>query len=73
MFQDSLVNTMAADALAPSLARSSAAIVLTMQDGRVLVFHEEGFQLPVASQCWEMMENVDVFSYFLKWILPNKD
>ena len=34
---------MAADALAPCVAKSPAAMVLTMWDKRVLVFHEEGF------------------------------
>ena len=37
------VNTMATDTLPPYIARSSAAIVLTMWDKQVLVFHEEGF------------------------------
>ena len=40
---------MAADALAPCLARSSATMTLTTQDKWVLVFHWEGFQLPVPS------------------------
>ena len=34
---------MAADALAPSVARSSAATALTMQDQQVLVVHESNF------------------------------
>ena len=31
-----------------------------MQDKWVLVFHKEGFQLPVPSPCWEMIENANV-------------
>ena len=42
MFWDNYINTMAVDALAPCVARSSAAMGLTMQDRRVLVFHKEG-------------------------------
>ena len=34
---------MAADALAPYVARSSATMVINMQDEGVLVFHKEGF------------------------------
>ena len=41
---------MAIDALAPCVARTSAAVVLTMQDNKVLVFPEEEFQPPVPSQ-----------------------
>ena len=41
----------AADALAPSIARSSANEVHGKQ---VLVIHEQGFQLPVPSQSWEI-------------------
>ena len=45
---------MAADVIAPSpcVAMTSAAIVLTMLDKEVLVFHEGGFQLPV-SLLWD--------------------
>ena len=38
---------MAVDALNPCSTRSSASMVLAMQDICVLVFHEERFQLPV--------------------------
>ena len=51
---------MAADALAPCVTKSSAAMVLIMQDEHVLVFHEEGFQQPAPSPFWEMMENVNI-------------
>ena len=40
---------MAADALAPYVARSSATMVFTLWDKQVLVFHGERFQLTVPS------------------------
>ena len=40
---------MAADALAPFVARSSAAMLLIKQDKQVHVIHNERFQLPVPS------------------------
>ena len=46
-------------------ARSSAVMVLTMQDKGVLVFQEEGFQLPVISHCWKLIENAE-FLCFIK-------
>ena len=51
IFWDNEVNTMAADALAPCVARTSATIALIMLDKQVLVFHKEGSHLPVPSQC----------------------
>ena len=42
MFQDYYVNTIAADALAPYVARSSAVMVLTKWDKQVIVFHGRG-------------------------------
>ena len=44
MFWENYVNTKAVDALAPHVARTSAAMVLTMQDEQILVFDKEGFQ-----------------------------
>ena len=38
------VNTIAADALAPCVAKPSAAVIFTMLDKLVLVFYEERFQ-----------------------------
>ena len=38
---------MVADALAPYSARSSTAMVLFIKDKKILVFHEDGFQLPM--------------------------
>ena len=51
IFQDELVKTFAAYALAPHVARPSTAMVLTMQHKQVLFFHEEIFQLPVLPDC----------------------
>ena len=59
-FQNNLVDAMAADALAPCLARPSSTIVLSMQDKWNLGFHKEGFQLPVPSHCWEMIESANI-------------
>ena len=67
-----LVNIMAADALAPFVARASAAMVLTVFDQQVHDFHEEGSELPVASQCKEMIRNANKFLCFLKQIQPFK-
>ena len=38
---------MAADALAPYVARTSAVTILTMQDIQVVVLHDEEFYVPV--------------------------
>ena len=54
ILQDNLVDAMAVDALAPCVTRSSATIVLNMQDKWILDFCKEGFQLPVPSPCWEI-------------------
>ena len=60
------VNIMVADALAPYVARPSAAMVLMVWDKQALVFHGERFQLPAPSKCWEIKQNI--FSCFLKYI-----
>ena len=44
IFRKNYVTTMAADALAPRVARASAAMVLTVQVRHVLVHYEEEFQ-----------------------------
>ena len=46
---------MAADALAPRVMRTSAAILLTIQNKKVLGFHEEGFEVPAPYQFWEII------------------
>ena len=38
----------------PYVAKASAAMILTMQNRYALVLLEEGFQLPLPYQCWEM-------------------
>ena len=45
---------MSTDALAPCIARTSTAMILTVQARQVLVSSEEGFQLRVSSQCSEI-------------------
>ena len=48
------------------VARSSAFIVLAMLVKLIRVFHKEGFQLPVLSQCWKSIRNGNIFLSFLK-------
>ena len=57
------VNTMAADALAPCVARTSAAMILTMCKLDILDFLGNAFQQPVMFPLWEMMQNA--YSYFM--------
>ena len=54
---------MAADALAPYVARTSAAMILTMKKRYILVLSEEGFQLPASHQCGKMTQNVNIYFY----------
>ena len=63
IFLSPQVNATVADALAIQKARPSATMVSTTYDRQVLVFHKEGFQLPVSCQFWEMTENVYVNFY----------
>ena len=51
ILKENYVNTMVAGAVAPCIARSSATMILNMQDKRVLVFHVEGYQLPGPFYC----------------------
>ena len=53
---------MGVDTLAPCFAKSSAAMVLSMQGECVLVLHEVGFQQHAIS----VLGNLDTFSWFLK-------
>ena len=48
IFWDNLVSTVAADAVDPCITKSSATMELVMQNERDLVFHKEGFQLPMS-------------------------
>ena len=52
---------MAADALTLCVNKSSAAMVLVMQDNQVVVFQVEGFQLLVPFPSWEITEYANVF------------
>ena len=46
---------------------SKAMVVLSMQDNAgVIAIHDELFQLPVPSQCQEMIENTNTFFMFLR-------
>ena len=56
IWRENLVNTIAADDLAPSVARSSAAMVLSKWYQQVLVFHKVVSQADVPSYCWEVMK-----------------
>ena len=71
--QDSLVKTIADDALASGVTRSSAAMISTMYpDKQVLVFYEQRYWLPAPCQCWIMIRNVNIFSCILISIQQDK-
>ena len=61
LFCENNFNNLAADILAPCIARPSTAMVLTMHVKQVLVSHKEGFQLPILFQCSETIENANTF------------
>ena len=52
---------MADDVVIPWVASSSTTMVSHMQGKHVRVFHEEGFQLPVTYQCYEMKKKYIYF------------
>ena len=54
-FRETWVKNMTTDALAMQGTRASAAMILNMQDKKVLVTCGEGIQLPVSSQCWQII------------------
>ena len=60
VFQENLIDTMAADVLATPGARTSEVMVLTILEKCVIVFHKDGFQLPLCS--YEMQQ---IFINFL--------
>ena len=62
-FWENEVKTMSADALAPCITRTPATMVLTVLDKQFLVFHFEGFQLPVPILCWDK-KNMKKFYVF---------
>ena len=72
LYRANEVNIIAADVLAPYVARTSAAMVLILQDEWLLVFLDEGFQEPAPHQCGEMRENAIIFLCFLKKLQHNK-
>ena len=49
----------AANDLVHWVGRPFGAMVLAMKEKGALVWHEDGLQLPVPSQCQEMIENAD--------------
>ena len=53
------VDTMVPDALAPYVAKSSAAL----SNKWLPIFHEEKFHFLGPSQCWEMTENTNIFVF----------
>ena len=53
ILQESQVNTGAADALPPYVARSLLAITFTVYDKPASIFHEEWFKVTVPSWCQE--------------------
>ena len=61
LFPENKVNTMTADALTPSVARTSAAMASTVYDKSLLVFHGEAFPLHAPSQYRGMIENGNLF------------
>ena len=60
IFQDNDVNAMAADALAPYITRTPAAMILTIHDERMCSFEEEDCQLPATYQCRGIIANAHV-------------
>ena len=57
---------MAADALAPGVARPSAAIILTISDTNVMVLLETESEQPPVFKYWEGMYNSNTYFYYLK-------
>ena len=43
IFRENQANTTATDAFPPCVTMSSTAMVLAMQDNRIIVFHNDGF------------------------------
>ena len=60
-----ILTIIGADALAPCIARPSAAMILIMYNRQVFVLHEEGIQLPVPCQCGAVTWNVNICFCFL--------
>ena len=60
------VNIMNADALVPGVARSSAAMVMTIWNGNVLVIFESESKQSVVFQGWGIIQNHNTYSGLLK-------
>ena len=45
------------------VTRSSAAMLWTMQDKQVLIFHEKIIHLPIQCQCEGIIYNIDIYIY----------
>ena len=54
---------MAADILVAWVTRPSAAMVLTMLDEEILVFHKDGLELPAPSRYGELLENLCIILF----------
>ena len=63
---ENMVNTTVANALAPGVTRASSAMILTIINEQILVFHEKGFQQPISCHHWNMTNNANTFSDFHK-------
>ena len=72
IFHANLVNTMATDALAPSITQSSAAMILVVYDKQIPIAHGEGVPLPLQTKCHEMMVNANISWSFIEKILVCK-
>ena len=59
IIQNIYINTMAADALTTCVVKASASMILTTEDEQILVFHEERIQLPVPTQFWAVIQNIN--------------
>ena len=64
--RENWVSVMAVDVLAPSVARPSAAMTLTVWDKSVIVLHEEVCQLPSPARCREMKVWISTILCFLR-------
>ena len=67
---DDKVNTMATDALAPCITRSSTASVLSVQDKRIFIFYKEGIQ---QSYIISALKNDREFKYLCFVTLNHQD
>ena len=64
IFRDTYINTIAADASAPYVARPSATMILTLQDKPTLGFHEEISQIIAPSHCRQFIKMKMLLYFF---------